>query len=219
MLFFANTCFSQAGINLELKRELDSIYQVDQKPREIFSTPLLQTRPDSLANAYNVPKEQLLEFLIKRMAVTDSTNLARVEQIISQYGYPGISLVGKETNQAAFFVLQHSKDIDKYLPIIKKAAEEKELAFSLYAMMLDRSLMYHDKEQIYGTQSMGFETLNEKTGKNEFVRFVWPVENPSEVNQRRKEAGFRDTVEENAKRLGIEYKVLTLEDVNKMRKK
>lgn len=217
LLVLSYTGNSQSKINSALKKELDSIYIVDQKPREIFTSSLLQTHADSLAIVYNVPKDQLLGHLITKMNVTDSTNLLRVEQIIKQYGYPGISLVGTPTNEAVFFVIQHSKNIDEYLPLIKKAAEEKELKFSLYAMMLDRALMFKGKEQLYGTQVMGFEVVNEQTKQKEFVRFVWPIENPSEVNNRRKDAGFPVTVEENAKRLGVDYKVLTLDDVQKMR--
>ena len=37
------------------------------------------------------------------------------------------------------------------------------------------------------------------------------------VNKLRKKRGFTETVEENAKRLGIDYKVLTLEDVKKLK--
>jgi hypothetical protein len=153
--------------------------------------------------------------LMKIQTEVDSSNVKRVEAIIKQYGYPGRSLVGTPTNEAAFYVIQHSTVIDKYLPLIEQAAVKKELPFHLYAMMKDRSLMYNKKEQIWGTQGRGQSILNKATGKNEFKFFIWPIANPANVNKRRKEAGFEQTVEENAKRLGIPYKVYTLDQALK----
>jgi hypothetical protein len=83
-------------------------------------------------------------------------------------------------------------------------------------MMLDRSLMYHGKEQIYGTQAKGFSVIDAKTGKESMNMFIWPIKDPESVNARRKQGGFEQTVEENAKRLGVDYKVLTLKQVEEM---
>lgn len=46
--------------------------------------------------------------------------------------------------------------------------------------------------------------------------FIWPIEDPAHVNERRKKAGFEQTVAQNAQRLDIKYQVLTLDDVHKM---
>jgi hypothetical protein len=83
-------------------------------------------------------------------------------------------------------------------------------------MMLDRSLMYHGKEQVYGTQGKGIQIMNAETGKKEFKMIIWPIKHSKNVNKRRRKAGFEQSVEENAKRLGIDYKPLTLKDVAKM---
>jgi hypothetical protein len=211
--------FTTGQINSNLKKELDSLFQQDQKIRQLLFSDVLKTSADSIAASYNISKERLTGYLIEMMPVVDSLNLQRVEQIIQQYGYPGRSLVGEGTNEAAFFIIQHSRSIDKYLPLVRKAAEQNELSFSLYAMMLDRSLMYNGKEQLYGTQGNGFEVLNPQTNKKEFKRIIWPVKDPATVNERRKNAGFKETIEENAKRLGIEYQVLTLEQVKQMQQK
>ncbi len=68
--------------------------------------------------------------------------------------------------------------------------------------------MNEGKEQIYGTQ--GTSRLL-KNGKKEDI--IWPIQNPEQVNQRRKQAGFDQTVEDNAKRLGIVYRVVKLSEV------
>ena len=88
-----------------------------------------------------------------------------------------------------------------------------------YAMMLDRSLMQKGKEQIYGTQGKGFEVIDNQTKEKKFMMIIWAIKNPTSVNERRKKAGFKSTVEENAKNMGIEYKVLTLEDCKKLQGK
>jgi hypothetical protein len=202
--------------NTPLKNELDRMFVLDQKYRAIMSMDM-RVKGDSLASLFRVEKENLAGYLWKLQSGIDSSNLIRVEKIIETYGYPGKSLVGVPSNEAAFFVIQHSGVIDKYLALIKQAAERNELPFPLYAMMLDRSLMNQGKEQVYGTQAMGFRVEDTKTGKKEMKMIIWPIKDAAFVNQRRKEAGFEQTVEENAKRLGVEYKVLTLADIEKIK--
>jgi hypothetical protein len=220
ILFFSLSAWGQTKINLTLKKELDSILFEDQNLRDLISSELLQTKSDSLAKVFNINKTELIPYIIKQIPISDSLNLVRVEQIIKQFGYPGLSLVGPETNEAVYYVIQHSKKIDKYLPLIKKAADKKELQFTLYAQMLDRSLMYNGKEQIYGTQGKFIEVLNFETGKKERKGIIWPIKDPKNVNNKRKAAGFKTTVEENTKEMmGIKYEVLTLEDIKKMQGK
>jgi hypothetical protein len=205
--------------NPRLKHELDSIYAVDQRWRTMLFDPRINRRPDSLARVLGVTRESLPTYIPRQLLRTDSTNLARVKFILKQYGYPGKTLVGEPTNEAAWYVIQHSNDISRYLPLIRKAADKGELPFYLYAQMLDRQLMRAGKEQLYGTQAMSYNILNAQTGQREAQRpFVWPIKDAPGVNERRKKAGFTTTVEQNAANLGIPYRVLTLQDVGKMPK-
>ncbi|GAB2856741.1 DUF6624 domain-containing protein [Hymenobacter ruber] len=205
--------------NLRLKHELDSVYAVDQKWRSLLFDPHRRPRTDSLARALGVTRESLPTYIPRQMMQTDSANQVRVKQILKQYGYPGKTLVGEPTNEAAWYVIQHSDDIGQYLPLIKKAAGKGELPFYLYAQMLDRQLMRAGKAQLYGTQAFGYNVLNPQTGRREAQPpFVWPIKDPQQVNERRKKAGFPTTVEQNAANLGIQYRVLTLKDVEKMPK-
>ena len=201
---------AQTKPNLRLKHELDSLYEVDQRYRAMLFDPRLNRRPDSLAAVLSVSKEGLNNAIMGQMFRTDATNLTRILAILKQYGYPGKSLVGAPTNEAAWSVIQHAPAlIPQYLPMMKTAAETGELPFSRYATMLDRQLVFENKEQLYGTQAQNY---------NNKEWFIWPIQNPAQVNQRRKQAGFKTTVEEVATRLGISYKVLTLEDITKMPK-
>ena len=94
--------------------------------------------------------------------------------------------------------------------MIKKAAQDGQLPFTLAATMEDRYLMNQGKEQIYGTQA-------QITAANGI--FIWPVQDPENVNKRRKEAGFTTTIEEYAKELlgdTHEYKALALADIQRL---
>ena len=215
----ALTAAAQGPANPRLKHELDSIAAVDQRWRVLLFDPHGRYRSDSLAAALGLAKEGVAPYLVRQMMRTDSTNIGRVRAIIRQYGYPGRSLVGIPTNEAAWYVIQHSDDIKRYLPLIKTAARRQELPFRLYAQMLDRQLMRGGQEQRYGTQGMGYTTTNPATGRREAQPlFIWPIRDAAGVNARRQQAGFDTTVEQNAANLGIPYQVLTLKDVAKMPK-
>jgi hypothetical protein len=209
---------AQGTPNVALKKELDSLFVVDQQYRKIIMAKDLGGKGDSLSRAMNVPREQLFNHLNQEMGRVDAINLQRIEQIIGQYGYPGKTLVGEPTNVAAFYIIQHSPKIKQYFPLIEAAARKGELPFHEYAKMQDRLLMQEGKEQIYGTQGRGYPTKGPDGRQGPMQMFIWPIKDPATVNQRRKEAGFTDTVEENARRLGIEYKVITLEEAKAMEK-
>ena len=196
-----------AKLNPPLKQELDSLYVQDQIFREAMLDPAKTRQRDSLARRYQLPADKVTAGLISQMVLADSSNLRRVRAIIKRYGYPGKTLVGTPTNEAAFYVIQHSSRIPEYLPLIKQAAEQGELPFHLYAMMLDRQLMYAGQPQVYGTQGRSFPDAHP---------FIWPIADPDHVNERRRQAGFTQTVEENAARLHIPYQVLTMEEVKHM---
>ena len=94
---------------------------------------------------------------------------------------------------------------------MKKAGKAGELPFRLVAMMEDRYLMGEGKPQIYGTQGITY---------NNSAAFIWPIENPEDVNQRRKEAGFDTTIEVYAKDLFGEdflFEHISLDEAEKRR--
>ncbi|MDM9630931.1 BT_3928 family protein [Robiginitalea aurantiaca] len=178
----------------DLKSTLDSIMVMDQKYRSDFS----------------------MENWGKQFEI-DQQNMVLIDSILQVHGYPGKSLVGPETNKAAWYVIQHSERIDEFLPSIQIAAETGELPYRLYAMMLDRSLMGQGLPQKYGTQGRSY-FMNTP----EEINLIWPIENPEEVNNRRKAAGFNQSVEEYVADLfgeGTAYKVYTLEEVREIEAK
>lgn len=197
----------------QLKHELDSMYVLDQRNRD-WLTRLGNNQPltDSLSKVYQTDRTKLANVLRAEQVKIDSSNLARAEVIIKQRGYPGKTVVGTPANETVFYIIQHSNRIPTYLPLIQKAAEQNELPFSLYAMMLDRSLMYAGRPQVYGTQASCRQLLK----SDQQLCFVWPITDAKAVNERRKKAGFPMSVEENATRLNAAYDpALTVETVRK----
>ncbi len=148
----------------------------------------------------------------------DSLNVVFIEQVFKAKGYPGESTVGKPANETAWYIIQHSEKIKQYFPMMKEAGEKGELPQRLVAMMEDRLLTEDDKEQVYGTQATSipaFDSAGHQTGVKGYV--IWPIKDPEHVNERRKKAGFAETVEQNAKDMGIEYKKMTMEELRATR--
>lgn len=224
LLLFGVSAFlmnAQQKVNEALKKELDEIMKVDQGYRMLFDSEITPEKREQLLTTLNIDKEEFKKKGWQMVAEHDSLNVQKIENIIAQYGYPGKTLVGEPTNQAAWYVIQHSTKIGKYLPLIKEAGKKKEIPFTWVAMMEDRYLMQEDKEQIYGTQGKG-EMTKDKNGKQVFVNFVWPVKDLKNVNKRRKEAGFDSTIEENAKRMygqDFKYEPYTLKQALELRNK
>ena len=176
--------------DLPLRQALDSILELDQKYRAQMHS-----------GDWNDWGRQM---------DIDSSNIRYIDSLMAVQGYPGKTLVGEPANRAAWYVIQHSNRIDQFLPQIKAAAEAGELPFRLYAMMLDRSLMQQDKPQLYGTQGMSFFM-----GTPDEVNLIWPIEDADNVDARRREAGFEQTLETYGKDLfgpGFEFRAYTLEE-------
>ncbi len=212
------SCKTQTKLDKNLKTELDEIMRLDQSYRMLFENNISSIKKDSLIKSLNISKENFQNKGWRLVDKQDSINLVKVEKIIAKYGYPGKSLVGEPTNKSAWFVIQHSDKIQQYLPIIKKAAEKKEIPFTNYATMLDRYLMKKKEEQIYGSQGYGVFRKNSE-GKEESIDIIWPIKNPDKINELRKKSGFKQTIEEYAKDLYGEefiFKHYTIEEAKKI---
>lgn len=195
-------------LDLSLKQRLDSIAVLDQKYRLLMQAKSLEERK-KLGEKMGLSEAEYSGDLTQMQSVLDSVNMVFVEKYFREKGYPGKSAVGEESSLVAWNVLQHNPDkIPLYLPLVKKAAETGEIPKTSAAMMEDRYLMMEGKPQIYGTQGMSYDDARGS--------FIWPIENPEKVNERRKEAGFDETVEEYSKVLfgkDFQYQPRTMEQI------
>jgi hypothetical protein len=217
LLFTGIESIAQQGLNTILKKQLDSILTSDQGIREYLYSRATESRKDSLSLLLGYSRK-VLDENAGIMKLIDSVNLVKVEAIIKKYGYPGKSLVGEPSNEAVFYVIQHTpKKIPEYYKLIEKAGKNGELPYRYVAMMLDRKLTGQGKRQVYGTQGYSVMLTDPQTGENKMFSYIIPIKNPGRVNQRRRKAGFDTTVEENTKNiLGIEYKSYTRKEIKRI---
>ena len=189
---------SFAQIKLELKHQLDSIQQLDSEIRiEVTKVLNNQQYQDSVLGVNNSTLQDYVHVMLTRQEVFDQSNLRFVDSVISLYGYPGATLVGSPTNEVAWYIIQHSEQIEKYFELIKDAGKASEIPLFLVAKMHDRLLINQGKKQLYGTQ-----VSCKPNSDGEVICSLHLIKNHLFVNARRRKAGFDTTVEENATLLG-----------------
>ncbi|RZK74841.1 MAG: hypothetical protein EOO85_14660 [Pedobacter sp.] len=84
------------------------------------------------------------------------SNFSLVKRIADKYGFPGYDLVGKESSNNYWLLVQHS-DFDvpfqkRALELMRLQVEKKNASGQNYAYLIDRINLNEGKEQIYGTQ-------------------------------------------------------------------
>jgi hypothetical protein len=127
----------------------------------------------------------------------DKKNMARLADIIKQYGWPGVRFAGASGSQNAFFVLQHadSENQHKFLPILRDAVSKNDALGSELALLEDRVRFEDGLPQIYGSQ----------TKPNSSPMELYPIEDEANVDKRRAAIGL-PPLAEIAKIMGFVYK-------------
>ena len=133
-----------------------------------------------------------------KQKVADETNIHRLEEIISEHGWPERTIFGVKASAGAFLVLQHSDPTyqKKYLPMARAAAVNGEMSLSSLALLEDRVAVSSDRKQLYGSQL----TRN--------VSGEWepqPIEDEQHVSERRAAVGLEplsDYLQDFARRNG-----------------
>ena len=188
-LFSCGQSNRQTAINTNydsLRIILESMVDKDQEIRRILVDSIGIDSPN--AGPY-----------IKQMMDLDADNQKKIRVILNKYGWIEQSKIGAKAAEAFFYTIQHSDTtlMIKWFPEFKRLADIGEADKVECAMMEDRLLMWKGKKQIYGTQATVF--------RDDKKVAIWPIEDPQNVNERRKKIGFPLTVEENAARLKAIY--------------
>jgi hypothetical protein len=126
------------------------------------------------------------------MAALDTENTAYMKQVVIEYGWPTVSLVGEEASHAAWLLIQHA-DLDpefqrKCLLLMQRAPKD-EVKQANIAFLVDRLCVTDNKPQEYGTQ---FHKL--KPDDAEWSAF--PIRDQGHVDDRRRQMGMQ-TFQEN----------------------
>lgn len=150
---------------------------------------------DSVSRTFGWQSSQMGD-LGRQIQSVDSVNLQELEKLITQFGWPTRTMVGKRSCMAAWLVIQHSElpVQEKYLPMIEKAARDGDLDKSSYALLVDRVRMRKGQRQLYGSQ-----IIRDSSGVA-----LYPIEDEENVNRRRLEMGMQP-IEEYVKRWNIFY--------------
>lgn len=122
----------------------------------------------------------------------DWAELSRIDQettlfmkkIVQELGLPTIESVGKEAENFAWVLVQHSPDLEfqkAYLKLLK-AVDSREIKLEHIAYLEDRILSKENKPQIYGTQVITDKT----TGK----AIPYKLQNPEKVDKLRASVGL-----------------------------
>ena len=162
----AFAAFEKTLVDPELRRELLALVEKDQAARAAV------TGPTDTAN-------------IERMREVDRASTARMKAAVAKHGWPGKRIVGVDGANAAWLLVQHA-DADlafqkeclaKMEPLVKTG----EVTGKDYAYLWDRIAVAEGRAQRYGTQLVG----------DDFA----PIEDPANVDARRKSVGLSTLAE------------------------
>jgi len=128
--------------------------------------------------------------IMQEMREIDAYNSAFVDSLLSNVGW--LVDLSQTADSAIFLVIQHARPHiqRKYLPMIRERAEKGLLEKEYLALLEDRVLMMSHQKQLYGSQLF---TRTKEDGSR--VLYVWPVEDPENIDTRRAEMGMT-TMEE-----------------------
>lgn len=174
-----------------LSKEILQMHNEDQKLRQQWFDMIKAKKTDS-EDYY-----KMIQLLIE----TDRSNTERMKVIIDTYGWPNYSKVGKQASISAWGLVQHA-DLDplfqiKCLPLLKSEVDKGESDPPTYAYLYDRVQIARGEKQLYATQS----STNNGMYKGEFQ----PIEDESNVQNRRSQLAVDPHISEYAKSLGFTY--------------
>ena len=126
----------------------------------------------------------LFESYHPRMAAVHRTHAARLRQIISEFGWPGEAMVGRDGAKAAWLIAQHAIGEPDFMRHCRKLLDEASARGEpprwQFALIDDRIRVYEGHPQRYGTQLRGGPDGLEP----------YPLEDATQVDQWRQQLGL-----------------------------
>jgi len=128
---------------------------------------------------------QLFDGYNQEMAALHNRHAEILNKIIDKIGYPTVEKVGKEANEAAWLVIQHSigqpEFMKKCAVLLEKAVVENQADAKQLAYLTDRIAVFEGEAQLYGTQ-FDWDAGGEMNPN--------PFDDLEKVNRRRKTIGL-----------------------------
>jgi len=172
---FCKNKISEEVTHPELQRQLVIIHINDQAERGDIDRDLMAK--------YNLEDDILLP---KSDMMVDEYNRRKLVEIIKEYGYPTIAMVGEIGMETMFLVTQHSLNLKwqkSQLALIEKSISAGDLNPRDYAYLYDRIQTNQNKPQRFGTQSSKIDFV---TGAVQFKE----IEDSINVDKRRRAYGL-----------------------------
>jgi hypothetical protein len=160
--------------NEGLRRELIEMRDEDKRVRDELA------KDGSLFEGYHL-----------QMEAVHKRNAARLAEIIEQHGWPTISLVGEDGEEAAWLIAQHDIGEPHFqrraLVLIREAIEKDEAPRWQIAYLEDRIRSLEGRPQLYGSQFDWDE--------NGLMSPYTPIEDEENVDERRASVGLNPLVQ------------------------
>ena len=131
-----------------------------------------------------VDGEQRPESLNLLIAARTTANTEYLRSLIAEVGWIDAARFGYGTSNAAFLLLQHSWDLPLMLAVLPRLKADVDAGLmekEPYALLYDRAQLARGLRQRYGSQ-----VIRQETGEI----IVLPVDEPDQVDVRRKEMGM-----------------------------
>jgi hypothetical protein len=121
-----------------LRAELVQLGRADQAAREGLA--------DAIKSNNVAFRDRLIE--------ADAARTKRLKEIVAAYGWPTVSMIGRDGVDAAWLIVQHSPDFswqEELLPRLEAISEAGEIPLADVAMLTDRVLVHAGRPQRYGS--------------------------------------------------------------------
>lgn len=168
--------------NLEVKKTIDSLYEIDQNVQLKFKEAI-----DNKLNFDSIQKLQAIEMQ------TFATHIPVIKDIYLKFGYPTIKMVGQSSSKYYFILIQHSDSDPKFqsymLPTLKKLSKKGQISIKDYVYLYDRVQRNIGKQQLYGTQ-LSFDNNGNLFDSSNKIICPKDLADPANVDKRRKKVGL-----------------------------
>lgn len=176
-------------VTQDLRAVLDTIRRTEQRP--------IQLR-DSLIEIYGAESKEIQEqqSIYKKNHII---NEKKIRTILDNYGWPKKEHLGELGNLTICNVIQHADNAIriKYLPLMRQAVMDKKLEARFLVRAEDRIATESGDLQIYGGQMKYYPETKSFN--------VWPVYDPTNIDNRRAEIGLGPINEHLKNRFNFEW--------------
>ena len=138
----------------------------------------LLRRKNLTATVRSLPFRERTDEQRAELRSTDHANAEMLRRVLSDHGWPGVSMVGADAARAAWLIALRSDDAEFQTVVLAALAEAvtaREAEPSWWAHVYDRSCALTGVKQWFGTQF--------RTGPDGIE--VYPVEDPANLDARR----------------------------------